>query len=191
MTMVALPAIALAITYGLGIDPIYRHPYWAYLNDAKRWCALNSDMFESIPAFDWTNHQPIPDPRGPGPIRLACLLKVEHFKVGLSQGLVGLSNDPWCAPTTHAVSLNGRSKMSRTVHNWAVQGGQATLSPAEVQDFAKLVARLPESQSWIPVGNVVLVGFLDRGAWSTRVYDKARLPPEVVSLIRGMRVDLD
>jgi hypothetical protein len=180
MTMVALPPIALALVYGLGIDPFHRNPYWAALDSAERWCASGIDTFEPNGHFDWSKPEAVYIQDEPGPVTLPCLVKI-RFMTRFQRG--------GCDVYIWALSQDGRLAMSRYIHNWAVQGGQATRSPSEILALKPLIAALPQSQGWIPIGNAVSVGFLDRGVWSTRTYDKARLPPGVSALGKAMDID--
>jgi hypothetical protein len=182
MTTVALPPIALALVYGLGIDPFYRHPYQIALEEARRWCTSGYDGFQAKWHYDWSKgSEAVYVLDAPWSPRLSCLFKIKY--VWKPRGHVGVSG---YSTTSFALSQDGRLKREFHVYNWADQGGQDSQTPAQMEEYKKLIAALPGSQSGIPMGNEISIGVLDRGGWSTRVYDNARLPPEVATLLKAI-----
>ncbi len=178
MTMLALPAIALAIVYWAGIDPSRRNPYWTAFDDAQRWCASGVEYFH--PKSHFGDSKPEPGLDEFGLVKLACLVKIRFVTKIHKAG---------CDVNSFTLSQDGRIENESDLYNWAVQGCWGTQTPARTAECKKLIGALPRSQGWIPIGNAVTVGFRDRGAWSTRVYDKARLPPEVAALAKAMEVN--
>lgn len=182
MMMVALPAIALAFVYWAGIDPFRLHPYSRALHQAEKWCASGVGDYWPKGHFDSSGPEPVYIADEPDPVQLPCLIKI-----WFSPRLYGFDA---CNESSTMLSLDGRRWGSRYKHNWAWQGGQGTVMPAEMMACEKAIAALPPSQDGIPFGNAVVIGFLDKGVWSTRVYDKAKLPPEVASLGRLMELNI-
>jgi hypothetical protein len=179
MAMVALPPIALALVYGLGIDPLYRSPYQIALDEAQRWCASRCDEFREKWHYDWSKgSEPVYVEDAPWSAQLPCLFKIKYIWQIRVDG---------CSTTSFALSQDGRMKRQAHIHNWADQGGQDSQTPAQMEEYKKMIAALPPSQSSIPMGKEISIGFLDRGGvWSTRVYDNSRLPPEVSALLKAV-----
>ena len=150
------------------------------LESAERWCASGTDPFEPNGHFDWSKPEASYIQDEPGPVTLPCLVKIRFMKRFQRDG---------CDVYSWAMSQDGRLAVTRDIYSWAFQGGQTTRSPSEILALKPLIAALPRSQAWIHVGNAISIGFLDRGVWSTRVYDKAQLPPEVDALAKAMEIN--
>jgi hypothetical protein len=181
MIMVALPVIALALVYGAGNDPFRRNPYWTALDEAQRWCASGFESFHPRSHFDDSKSEPGLIYDESGRVKLPCLVKIRY--------VTKIPEEGSCDVTSYSLSQDGRMEQEHDLYNWAVQGGWHTLTPAQTAECKKLVGELPRSQGWIPIGNAISIGFLDRGTWSTRVYDKARLPPGVAALGKAMEIN--
>ena len=183
MTMVALPAIALVLVYWAGIDPFYRHPYWRYLDRATLRCSSGDSTFivEAHEGRSVPKGEPVDG--DPGFVRSPCLLKIDH----MSYMKLRQRNDP---PFVSNRLLYDEWTLSRDgvyvgffTKPTGAGGFGHVFSAGEMAEIERLVAALPRSQGWIPIGQTVVVGFLDRGVWANRTYDKGNVPPELDALL--------
>ena len=176
--MILVAIIALILTYAARINRTPRDPYAAALYRMSEWCSSSVDAFEAEGHYDWAAAKPdwIVDKRATP--SMACLLRLAYVQPPRRNSVMG-----GCNIAHLALAVDGRSQRTADIFNWAIQGGQSTIPPAEMASIRALVAKLPSSQSRIPNGNSLLVGFSRKGVWETRTYDTARLPPETLEVI--------
>ena len=65
------------------------------------------------------------------------------------------------------------------------------LTGDEMEQVRETVPTLPASDSPPPLRWLLIVGFDHEGVWTTRIYDRTKLPPEVVQLCRIVRFKSD
>lgn len=81
------------------------------------------------------------------------------------------------------VDVSGKARQMDEVYAWATQGGGSKqLSRERMNDLRTAIRALPPSDSPPPLKNLLVVGFKPGLGWTTRVYDRSKLPPVVLQL---------
>ena len=88
----------------------------------------------------------------------------------------------------HLVDGSGRTGISRIVNAnpfSALQTENSTFTAAQLTSFRAQLEHLPPSQTQPALGDLYILSFRDHngyGDWTTRIYDKSNLPPEIVAI---------
>ncbi len=156
-TLLALPGVvALGLAWaGVGRPP--RDSYWTGLDGEIEWTQESRDYFCKSPD------------------RRPCLLKVADLYGKAHLGDFYLS-ERW------SMSIEFEAKWTLST-DLSVRGGSYQLPPTGVAAvIPAAIATMPRSDRGIAPGKVIAVGFRGPRGWETRVYDKAKLPPQVAKL---------
>ena len=90
------------------------------------------------------------------------------------------------------LDASGRAGRWLNAYNWSSQHQTWwRLTGEEMEQARETVPTLPASDSPPSLGWLLIVGFDHGGVWTTRIYDRTKLPPEVVQLCRIVRFKLD
>jgi len=164
----ALTASALlATTFAVWVkfDRRRRAPYEAHLKDETQWVWSPSWQF-------------LPDSSGSNmPSTRPCILKIAEVQ--------GSRWKERYYPTRLALAPDGTCRVETSGVRGS-KGWQGNVS-AMLADVQKTVAALPPSNATSSRGEFVLIGFVDRGSWTTRIYDLSELTPDVLGLLALLR----
>lgn len=76
-------------------------------------------------------------------------------------------------------TLDGHSSCYHWSDIWGSGAGEHDFSPAQLAALKTLLKKMPLSQRQPAPQNLLLVGFWENGRWTTRIYDKSRLPAAI------------
>jgi hypothetical protein len=78
-------------------------------------------------------------------------------------------NDAYHSALQYFVTDDGALRTRRTIYNWAVQSVKnSALTKEQLSQLAKAIERLPKTNTYPPIGQLVIVSFRERGIWVTR-----------------------
>jgi hypothetical protein len=159
ITTVALAAIFAA---WVKTDRLRWAPYEAHLAAETQWIGSPSSQFLSDSSVS-----NLPSTR-------PCFLKISE---------VGVGSKGWYSTSRLAIAQDGTS-CHELMHSLGKKGSQMALPAATLAVVQKIVAALPPSNATSSRGEFVLVGFVSGGSWTTRVYDKTELSPDVLGMLK-------
>jgi hypothetical protein len=83
------------------------------------------------------------------------------------------------------VNQTGQVTTERDVYNWAYQGGgHSQLKPQSLKSLRQAVRALPPSTQSPAMANLLILSFRNGGDWTTRTYDRAKLPEAVKKIYK-------
>jgi hypothetical protein len=177
LLLVAIIALVVASVVGIGRS-LTRYPYTAALHRMSEWCSSGVEAFDADVRCDWSGPKPVWVVDKPATPSMACLLKLAYVHRPRHNGI-----NADCDITSLVVAVDGRSRRTNDIFSWASQVGISTIPGGEMVSLQKIVSKLPPSQSHIPDGHILQVGFSQKGIWVSRTYDTGRLPPEILEVI--------
>lgn len=168
MVAVAVLAVALVVAPQMkcGVDLWRRH-----LNDQMKWSRSPiGEFFMDGPPY----HQ------------ATSLLKVSEIGAPDPKGFY--CDRRWCLGRRGELT---RCHLSKDFYAARRAGSSRRLTAAELAQVQEMISNLPPSNRAYSRGDLVLVSFLRKGSWFTRVYDKATLPSAVQDLVAVFRLKFD
>jgi hypothetical protein len=155
------PAVLEAILAAWAVyDPHRHHPYRIALEGARDWARREKDRFD--PQF--------------GASEKECSLKIAYLEFFWDD----IHEEYSYAKRTASVSRAGEWVMSSNGPEYSILESSGKLSTETLTAVASELSSLPPADHPIPLGNaVVIVGYPERGGWTTRIYGKTRHGPRL------------
>ncbi len=189
-----LPALAApGLLWLLGIDPSRVNPTRRAIEGLKEWAA---DSFETyytgetdfsimLRRADLVGPPVIDDMEFMGGSN--CLIK---FALVADSGPNKTTDGGSMKLPREAFITQNGSCQTKVHYAHTVRGGCTQISSAKLGNARTLVAALPAAPWRVEPEAALVVGSLQKGRWVVRVYDRSRLPSELVELLRLLPMEL-